>query len=125
MAGDHNDCYVSGEFPTFTAKEGISNPDLITRYVVHCLNSPKYLSVVDALSTGSTKTSRNRFNQKEFLGMKVDIPQDEKGLASIVDLLDRSVNLRFAHENLLEKTKALHLSLSALLPDYSHKKTGN
>lgn len=116
VAEDHNECCASGEFPTFTVKNEIANPDLISRYVVHCLNSPAYLNVIDALSTGSTKTSRNRFNQKEFLRMKINVPQDEKGLSAIVDLLNRAVNLRFAHENLLEKTKILHLSLSSMLP---------
>jgi type I restriction enzyme M protein len=116
VSQDHHDCYVSGEFPTFMVKDGVANPELTSRYVVHCLNSPAYLNAIDALSTGSTKTSRNRFNQKDFLRLKVDVPQDEKGLSAIVDLLDRAVNLRFAHENLLEKTKNLHLSLSSMLP---------
>ncbi len=112
----HDDCYVSGEFPTFIVSSDIANSSLLSRYIVHCLNSPKYLSRVDALSTGSTKTSRNRFNQKQFLKLKVDVPESSSGLESIVELLDRAVALRFKQEELLEKTKVLHTSISLMLP---------
>jgi restriction endonuclease S subunit len=112
----HDSGYVSGEFPTFAVKEGVEHPDSLSKYIVHCLNSPKYLTMIEALSTGSTKTSRNRFNQKQFLRLKIDIPELSDGLETIVNLLDRAVTLRFKQEELLEKTKALHTSISLMLP---------
>jgi type I restriction enzyme M protein len=51
--------------PTFRPKSDVMHGDLLSRYIVHCLNSPQYLAVIDAESTGSTKTSRNRFNEEE------------------------------------------------------------
>ncbi len=59
----------------FRAKEGVPDADMLCRYIVHCLNSPQYLAIVDAESTGSTKTSRNRFNEDEFLDFVVQVPQ--------------------------------------------------
>jgi type I restriction enzyme M protein len=111
----HDGGYISGEFPTFCMKERIETSDLLSRYIVHCLNNPKYLSLIETLSTGSTKTSRNRFNQKQFLHIKLDIPESSKGLEPIVNLLDRSATLRFKQEELLEKTKALHNSISLMI----------
>jgi len=113
---EHEGCFVSGEFPTFKVKSDVENGDIVCKYIVHCLNSPKYLAVVDALSTGSTKTSRNRFNQKLFLTMKIDIPKSPDALKTIVTLLDKTVSLRFKQEELMEKMKDLHTSISAMLP---------
>ena len=71
---EHEGCYVSNEFPTFRSKDGIESGELLIRYTVHCLNSPQYLAIIDAQSTGSTKTSRNRFNQKHLLDLPIQIP---------------------------------------------------
>lgn len=113
---EHEGCFVSGEFPTFKVKNDVAYGDIVCKYIVHCLNSPKYLAVVDALSTGSTKTSRNRFNQKLFLTMKIDIPKSPHALKTIVTLLDKTVSLRFKQEELNDKMKDLHTSISAMLP---------
>lgn len=112
----HDGGYVSNEFPTFVVKDGIENQDLIKKYVVHCLNSPQYLNLIDGLSTGSTKTSRNRFNQKYFLKLKIEIPTEREKLDEIVNILDRAVALRFKHEKLMEQVKHLQDSISLMLP---------
>ena len=110
---DHEGAYVSNEFPTFDIEGG---DDLLKRYIVHCLNSPKYLNLVDALSTGSTKTSRNRFNQRQFLDLNISVPTSEEGLKKAVDLLDRATKLRFGQDEILEKMKVLQESVGNLLP---------
>jgi len=115
---EHDGCYVSGEFPTFVAKPGIGgDPANLCRYIVHCLNSPKYLKIVDAQSTGSTKTSRNRFNQKLFVDLIVQRPREDADLSRVVRLLDRADELRGAQQKMLQLAKDLRDGVFALLPE--------
>lgn len=119
VSDDQDGYYVSGEFPTFTPKKGVKNPQIISRYIVHCLNSAKYLKIVDAQSTGSTKTSRNRFNQKLFLDLVIQRPRSDRELANVVRLLDRADDLRREQQRLLELAKNLREGVFALLPEAS------
>ena len=114
LTDENKDGFVSNEFPIFRVKEDISDRILVAKYIVHCFNSPHYLEIVDKLSTGSTKQSRNRFAQKKFLEMKVNIPNSEK-LAEIVSLLDYSVSLRFQQEQFGQLFKQCQESLFAML----------
>jgi type I restriction enzyme M protein len=113
---EQDGCYVSGEFPTFTTKPHVANGDLVRRYIVHCLNSPQYLRIVDAKSTGSTKTSRNRFNEKLFAELTVQMPDSETDLTHIVDLLDRASELRQEQKRLAELTDHLKNGVFEMLP---------
>jgi len=113
---EHDGCYVSGEFPTFKVKHDVSSPDFIAKYVVHCLNSPVALNLVESQSTGSTKTSRNRFNQKSLLLLKVKIPKSIEHTQAIVTLMDSADSLRITQASLLEHTKDLWNGISGLLP---------
>jgi type I restriction enzyme M protein len=113
---EHSGCYVSNEFPTFTVKDGVDNAAMLTDYVAHLLNSPRYLEIVDAQSTGSTKESRNRWNQSHFNEMQVEIPSDAQGLALMVDLLKRASTLRKEQEHLLERAKELRDGVALMLP---------
>lgn len=113
---EHDGCYVSGEFPTFKIKEHVESPDLVAKYIIHYLNSPSVLNVVDAQSTGSTKSSRNRFNQKSFLALKIKIPKSIDTTQMIVSLLDSADNLRASQFELLENTKNLRDGMASLLP---------
>lgn len=110
-------CYVSNEFPTFSLKESIPDGELVTRFVVHCLNSPQYLAVVDAESTGSTPTSRNRFNEEEFLDLAVRLPATSKLLLDAVTTLDSIADLRREQEKLLDLTKLYREESLRLLPE--------
>jgi type I restriction enzyme M protein len=113
---DQDGCYASGEFPTFTARATIANGDIVSRYIVHCLNSPQYLRIVDAQSTGSTKTSRNRFNEKLFADLTIHIPASETDLSHIVILLDRATELRQEQKHLALLTDHLKDGVFELLP---------
>lgn len=113
---EQSGCYVSGEFPTFIAKKGIKDGDLICRYVVHCLNSPQYLQNVDAQSTGSTKTSRNRFNEKLFLNLTIHIPKSSGDLRRAVEMLDRAADLRIQQKRLVDLTENLRKGVFQLIP---------
>jgi type I restriction enzyme M protein len=117
VADEHDGCYVSGEFPTFVAKPGTADPENLCKYIVHCLNSPNYLRIVDAMSTGSTKTSRNRFNQKLFVNLTIQRPREDADLARVVQLLDRADELRRDQQRLLELSKGLREGVFALLPE--------
>ncbi len=113
---DQEGCYASGEFPMFTPKAGVTEPDVLCRYIVHCMNSPMYQKVVDKESTGSTKTSRNRFNEKLFLNMVVQRPRSDTELRRVVELLDRADGLRRDQQRLLEVVKSLREGVFGLLP---------
>lgn len=110
------DTYASNEFPTFVARPDVENEDLVIRYLIHVLNSPAYLLTVDRLSTGSTKTSRNRLKQKEFLNMRVAVPTDTGDLAKVVAALDAAHRLRSQQEELLLASKGLREGVGRLLP---------
>ena len=113
---EQDGCYVSGEFPTFKAKSGIPNGDLLCRYIVHCLNSPQYLQLVDKQSTGSTKTSRNRFNESLFENLTVRIPNKPADLKNAVDLLDRAGEFRAQQKQLVDLAEQMRKSVFAMLP---------
>lgn len=113
---EHDGCYVSGEFPTFIAKAGIKNGDLLSRYIVHCLNSPQYLQIVDAQSTGSTKTSRNRFNETLFLNLVTQVPKSNGDLTRAVEILDHATELRIKQKRLVELTEELRQGVFQMIP---------
>jgi hypothetical protein len=113
LENEHDGCYVSGEFPTFLIRDGIEEPEMLSKYIVYCLNSPYYLQIVDSLSTGSTPTSRNRLNQEQLLNIKVDIPVDNQELINLVELLDHTNSLREKQTNLLKSVKKMYDDISA------------
>lgn len=108
LNSSHIGCYVSIEFPIFIPlNESDTNADLLMRYIVHILNSPHYLSIVDAKSTGSTKKSRNRFSQKLFLDFEVLVPKKITDMQLIVEQYDHLSDLRVKQEHLHELSKRL------------------
>ena len=109
-------CHVSNEFPTFLCGEGVENSDLVSRYIVHCLNGRRYRQIIDAQSTGSTKTSRNRFNQEQFLDLAIMIPQSENGIKEAVDMFDNVAELKKRQDQLLKLSKALREEVLDLIP---------
>lgn len=113
---EHGGCYVSNEFPTFVAKEGIEHSGLVLVFIAHAMNTPQYLSMVDAQSTGSTKQSRNRFNQVLLKDFEIQMPTDEAGLERLVGLLTKANALRRAQEELKGLVSELHEGVSLMLP---------
>jgi len=100
----------------FRLKSGIDGGETLLRHIVHCLNSQQYLNVIDAQSTGSTKMSRNRFNQKLFLPLHVSIPKMEAGLTTLVSALDAADELQREQEQALEKARWLRERIQDCLP---------
>jgi type I restriction enzyme M protein len=112
---DHNGCYVSGEFPTFNLI-GQRPHLLIAKFIVYCLNSPQYLRLIDRLSTGSTKTSRNRFNQAELLKLSLDLPAKDSDVEHLVRLMDRAASLKLRYSRLEARLKQFQDGLGTFLP---------
>ena len=77
----------SNEFPTFTIKKGISyDRSQLLKYLVFYMNSPQSLNYIIRLTTGSTKQSRGRFKEKQFLGLVVPIPKESSLLSTIKNI---------------------------------------
>jgi hypothetical protein len=80
------------------------------------LNSPNYLKIVDKLSTGSTKTSRNRFKEDRFLAMNIEMPTSDEAVESMVRMLNRGDVLRLRQQELLDRIKELREVIGMMLP---------
>jgi type I restriction enzyme M protein len=113
---EHESCHASSEFPTFRMKPLVTVPEAKSQYIVHCLNSPNYLKIVDKLSTGSTKTSRNRFKQDRFLAMKIEMPRSDEAVESMVRMLNRVEALRTRQQELLDLMKELRDGIGTMMP---------
>ncbi len=114
---EHEGCYVSNEFPIFKIKEelGLSQryKELLIKYIVYCLNSPYYIQKIDSISTGATKTSRNRLSQQQLLDIEIDIPNSENELEEMVRLFEHANTLREKQTKLLEDIKQWRDHISA------------
>jgi type I restriction enzyme M protein len=115
VPAEHDGCCVSGEFPTFKVRDDIGKQERVARYIVHCFLSPQFLANVDRDSTGSTKTSRNRYKSNRFLQMRALFPKRLDSLEFIVRLLDKAMTLRFEQGQVAAELKELTASLSRLL----------
>jgi len=113
---EHAGTYVSTEFPTFVAKRDVKPPELVTQYIAYLLSSPQYLEIIEAQSTGSTKESRNRWNQSLFEAFEIQIPSDPPGLERMVAVLAKAAALRREQEELLDRSKALREGVALMLP---------
>lgn len=117
-AKEHEGSFVSPEFPMFLSKEDYPKRyrTALVQYIVHLLNSPQYLAVVDKQSTGSTKQSRNRFNQKLFLQLIVRVPRNPADLPKLVGILQKTDELRTLQTELADAVKEMRQGVQALLP---------
>jgi len=122
---EHAGCYISSEFPTFVVKPEIEHPELIRKYLVQCLISPRYINIIDSLSTGSTKQSRNRLNQKLFLSLKFQIPKSHEDLKLLVDMLERVNYMRSINDSFMDTLITFQSGVASMIPepDEDHKTT--
>lgn len=116
LRDEHDGCHVSSEFPTYKPTEDNEDSQYLLRYIVHCLNTPQYLRIVDKLSTGSTRTSRNRFNQRQFEDMVIRAPSNSYHLRKFVELFDEAYKLRQQQQGLLESITTLRDGLGSMMP---------
>jgi len=117
VAEAHHGACASNEFPMFIAKSDPGEPgQILLRYLVHFMNSPRSLLIVDAASSGSTKTSRNRFMQAMFLRMTVDVPKVGADMARIVNVMDAALDASKRARAVAEDARRLHEYVGSLLP---------
>lgn len=108
--------FVSNEFPQFKIKPTQYDERNLLRYIVNVLNSPASIGLIDAESQGSTKTSRNRLNQKVLLSFKLPVPKSPEVLDRLVALLERADALRDAMKTLGDEAQELRDGFSGLIP---------
>ena len=79
--------WASNEFPTFRVRTDRVRP----RVLLAALLSPKFTAAVNAASTGSTPTSRNRLKERDFLGLPITIPRprEQAAIEASLQVIDR------------------------------------
>ncbi len=77
----------SNEFPTFRVRTDRVRP----RVLLAAFLSPKFTAAVNAASTGSTPTSRNRLKERDFLGLPITIPRprEQAAIEASLQVIDR------------------------------------
>jgi type I restriction enzyme M protein len=103
--------YVSGEFPAFEALETKYNSQSLIKYLFFCCLYPAFVDEARKYSSGSTKMSRFRLNQKIFLKLKIRIPSNPKDLNALVQ---KMVEAFVAASKLRELRKSLDSSMEEL-----------
>jgi type I restriction enzyme S subunit len=85
-----DDCYVSNEFPTFEIDKNIVNID----YLFYYFNQKKVWKEIEQYCIGVTKASRNRFKEKFFLSMTIDLPVLSEQESIVAKLHSVASNIR-------------------------------
>jgi hypothetical protein len=81
---EFDDCYVSGEFPIFTVDRKQS--DVEAEFIKYYFQVPSSWKQAEQLSFGTSKVSRNRLKQDDFLKIEIPIPKQEERIG-ILDLM--------------------------------------
>ena len=123
IRSDLNGCYVSGEFPTFKP-----NPDkLDVKFLQSWFRLPMSISKVQAVCTGSTPLTRNRFKEEFFLPMEVSLPslsEQRRIVARIEQLAAQVHEARALRQQATKEAVVLDTSLLAhLIPWDAPKQT--
>jgi type I restriction enzyme M protein len=119
---EHDDCYVSGEFPLFTFRDDAPlDADQLVRsavmeFIVFTLISEPYLHRIDRESTGSTKGSRNRFNQKLFLKLPLYLPTVQSKAIELVAAFRAADDAFVEQKRAIETLKRLRRDVTFMLP---------
>jgi type I restriction enzyme S subunit len=79
--------WASNEFPTFRVRTERVRP----RVLLAALLGPAFTAAVNAASTGSTPTSRNRLKERDFLALPITIPRptEQAAIEASLDVIDR------------------------------------
>lgn len=104
-------CYVSNEFPLFSARLDRVNPQFLLRVLQH----PRTAERADAFSTGTTSISRNRLSEKDFLQFPLSLPPllEQQAIADVLGAVETAIS---KSEALIEAiADAKHASMRDLL----------
>ncbi len=107
----------SNEFPTYTVKENAKyDANELLIYLVFYLTSIQSTNYIIRLTTGSTKQSRGRFKENQFLELSIPIPKDISKLSSLVKKITLINETRLFLENLKADLDVLNKSFQISLP---------
>jgi type I restriction enzyme S subunit len=83
-------CFVSGEFPTFT----INTDKLLPKFLQLSFARSVVWEKVEALCTGTTKASRNRFKEQFFLSFEIPVPplEEQRHIVTYIETLSKKIN---------------------------------
>lgn len=87
VGDEHAGCVVSGEFPTFRARESLR-----PAFFLLWASQPSVWEAAELLSTGTTSGSRNRLKEDDFLTLEIDLPpiEEQDKIVSAVEAADNA-----------------------------------
>jgi type I restriction enzyme M protein len=106
----------SSEFPTFTLIfEKYEKEDLL-EYLAFYFVSPQVIALINRLTTGSTKESRARFKETQFMQLFAPIPKKESIFLEIVSSIRQINQFKKDIKKLYEALDKLPISYRTTLP---------
>lgn len=109
----------SNEFPTFELNENeFENIDKkgALLYLAFYLVSPNVIELINRLTTGSTKESRARFKEEQFLELNIPIPKDNKMFTKIVSDIKNIIYYKNHVKELYEMIEEMPTSYRSIFP---------
>ena len=107
---------LSNEFPTFEVIYDKFNKSDILEYLSFYFISPDVIALVDRMTTGSTKESRARFKEEQFLNLNVPIPKNKSVFQEIVRLIRSIKSFKKRLNALNKRIEDLPMAYSNSLP---------
>lgn len=106
----------SGEFPTFTLKFDKYEKEDLLEYLAFYFVSPQVIALINRLTTGSTKESRARFKEEQFLKLYAPIPKKEDVFLEIVSSIRQINQFKKDIKKLHDRLDELPISYRATFP---------
>lgn len=107
---------LSNEFPTFSLKYKKYDQVDMLEYLAFYFVSPQVISLINRLTTGSTKESRARFKENQFLELHVPLPKNESDFLEIVSSIRKLNQFKKDIRRLYEGIDELPTSFRATFP---------
>lgn len=106
----------SNEFPTFELLIDKYEREDLLEYLSFYFVSPQVVSLINRLTTGSTKESRARFKEEQFLNLYAPIPKKEETFLEIVSSIRLINQFKKDIKKLYERLDELPISFRAVFP---------
>ncbi len=108
---------VSSEFPTFEIINTTYEQQDLLDYLVFYLSSPQIINYIDRQTTGSTKESRARFKEEQFLALQIALPKEKQIFDEIIGTIRLMNKLQNQVENLYKKMENFPKSFQIAFPN--------
>jgi type I restriction enzyme, S subunit len=106
-----DNCYVSGEFPTFVPMPG----KIDVRFLEHWFRLPRVIAAVDADCSSSTPLTRNRFKENFFLALEIPLPPlaEQRRIVARIDELAAEIHeASTLRQQAVEEAEALLVAMA-------------